>query len=133
MKDEYVFPAIFYYDDDGISIEFPDLPGCMPCAQSTEEAVKNAKEALGVHLYGMEKDNDDIPEPTDVKDIEVEEGGVLMLVDVYMPVVRDRINNKYVKKTLTLPYWLNAEAERNGVNFSGILQEALKKYLHIQK
>ena len=112
MKDEYVFPAIFYYDDDGISIEFPDLPGCMPCAQSTEEAVKNAKEALGVHLYGMEKDNDDIPEPTDVKDIEVEEGGVLMLVDVYMPVVRDRINNKYVKKTLTLPYWLNAEAER---------------------
>ena len=133
MKDEYVFPAIFYYDDDGISIEFPDLPGCMPCAQSTEEAVKNAKEALGVHLYGMEKDNDDIPEPTDVKDIEVEEGGVLMLVDVYMPVVRDRINNKYVKKTLTLPYWLNAEAERNGVNFSGILQEALKNYLHIQK
>lgn len=133
MKDEYVFPAIFYYDEDGISIEFPDLPGCMPCAQSTEEAVKNAKEALGVHLYGMEKDNDDIPEPTDVKDIEVEEGGVLMLVDVYMPVVRDRINNKYVKKTLTLPYWLNAEAERNGVNFSGVLQEALKKYLHIQK
>lgn len=133
MKDEYVFPAIFYYDDDGISIEFPDLPGCMPCAQSTEEAVKNAKEALGVHLYGMEKDNDDIPEPTDVKDIEVEEGGVLMLVDVYMPVVRDRINNKYVKKTLTLPYWLNAEAERNGVNFSGVLQEALKNYLHIQK
>lgn len=133
MKDEYVFPAIFYYDEDGISIEFPDLPGCMPCAQSTEEAVKNAKEALGVHLYGMEKDNDDIPEPTDVKDIEVEEGGVLMLVDVYMPVVRDRINNKYVKKTLTLPYWLNAEAERNGVNFSGVLQEALKNYLHIQK
>lgn len=133
MKDEYVFPAIFYYDEDGISIEFPDLPGCMPCAQSTEEAVKNAKEALGVHLYGMEKDNDDIPEPTDVKDIEVEEGGVLMLVDVYMPVVRNRINNKYVKKTLTLPYWLNAEAERNGVNFSGVLQEALKKYLHIQK
>lgn len=133
MKDEYVFPAIFYYDDDGISIEFPDLPGCMPCAQSTEEAVKNAKEALGVHLYGMEKDNDDIPDPTDVKDIDVEEGGVLMLVDVYMPVVRDRINNKYVKKTLTLPYWLNAEAERNGVNFSGVLQEALKNYLHIQK
>lgn len=133
MKDEYVFPAIFYYDDDGISIEFPDLPGCLPCAQSTEEAVKNAKEALGVHLYGMEKDGDIIPEPTDVKDIKVEEGGVLMLVDVYMPVVRDRINNKYVKKTLTLPYWLNAEAERNGVNFSGVLQEALKNYLHIQK
>lgn len=133
MKDEYVFPAIFYYDDDGISIEFPDLPGCLPCAQSTEEAVKNAKEALGVHLYGMEKDGDDIPEPTDVKDIKVEEGGALMLVDVYMPVVRDRINNKYVKKTLTLPYWLNAEAERNGVNFSGVLQEALKNYLHIQK
>lgn len=131
MKDRYVFPAIFYYAEDGISIEFPDLPGCLPCADTTEEAVRNAKEALGVHLYGMEKDGEAIPEASDVKNIRVENGGVLMLIEVFMPLVRDRINHKYVKKTLTIPYWLNAEAENQGVNFSGVLQDALKEYLHL--
>ena len=110
MKNEYTFPAIFYFDDDGISIEFPDLPGCLPCAHDTAEAVKNAKEALGLHLYGMEKDNEEIPEPSDIKNIKVEEGGVLMLVDVFMPAVRDRINNKFVKKTLSIPFWLHRGA-----------------------
>lgn len=131
MKDRYVFPAVFYYAEDGISIEFPDLPGCLPCADTTDEAVKNAKEALGVHLYGMEKDGEEIPEASDIKNIKVEDGGILMLVEVFMPLVRDRINNKYVKKTLTIPYWLNAEAENQGVNFSGVLQDALKEYLHL--
>ena len=73
----------------------------------------------------------EIPEPSDIKNIKVEEGGVLMLVDIFMPAVRDRINNKFVKKTLSIPFWLNAEAEKCNVNFSGILQEALKNYLHI--
>ena len=131
MKDRYVFPAVFYYAEDGISIEFPDLPGCLPCADTTDEAVKNAKEALGVHLYGMEKDGEEIPEASDIKNIKVEDGGILMLVEVFMLLVRDRINNKYVKKTLTIPYWLNAEAENQGVNFSGVLQDALKEYLHL--
>ena len=47
MKNYYAFPAFFYFDEDGISIEFPDLPGCLPCAQTQEEAFHNAKEALG--------------------------------------------------------------------------------------
>ncbi|MBP5212702.1 MAG: type II toxin-antitoxin system HicB family antitoxin [Pyramidobacter sp.] len=54
MKDTCIYPAIFDFADDGISIEFPDLPGCLPCAHSQEEAVKNAREALGLHLWGME-------------------------------------------------------------------------------
>ena len=93
--------------------------------------MKNAKEALGVHLYGMEKDGEEIPEASDIKNIKVEDGGILMLVEVFMPLVRDRINNKYVKKTLTIPYWLNAEAENQGDKFSGVLQDALKEYLHL--
>ena len=66
MKDIYIYPAILNYTDKGIAIEFPDLPGCLPCADTTEEAVKNAKEAMGLHLCGMEKDNDPIPKPTDI-------------------------------------------------------------------
>ena len=132
MKELYSYPAILYYDEDGISIEFPDLPGCLPCAKSTEEAIKNAKEALGLHLWSMERDNDEIPEPTDITKLTIEEKSIPLLVEVFMPPVRDRINNRVVKKTLTIPQWLNAEAERHGVNFSQVLQNGLKEYLRIE-
>lgn len=125
----YEFPAFFYFDEDGISIEFPDLPGCLPCAQTTEEAFRNAKEALGLHLFGMEQDGDAIPNPTSVKDLRPQAGAAVAMVEVFMPSVRDRINNKVVKKTLTLPAWLNREAEGANVNFSLVLQEGLKRYL----
>ena len=125
----YAFPAFFYYDEDGISIEFPDLPGCLPCAQTSEEAFRNAKEALGLHLFGMEQDGDTIPSPTPVKELRPDDGAAIAMVEVFMPSVRDRINKKTVKKTLTLPAWLNREAEAANVNFSLILQESLKQYL----
>lgn len=125
----YAYPAYFYYDNDGISIEFPDLPGCLPCAKTSEEAFRNAKEALGLHLYGMEKDGDEIPAPTPVRDLAPEDGGVVTLVEVCMPPVRDRLNNRVVKKTLTIPAWLNREAEAANVNFSQVLQDGLKNYL----
>ena len=57
-KDFYSYPAIFYYDEDGVSVEFPDLPGCLTCAHSTEEAFRCAREAMGLHLCGMEDDGD---------------------------------------------------------------------------
>ena len=129
FKSSYCFPAIFYFDDDGISIEFPDLPGCLPCAETEEEAFRNAKEALGLHLYGMEIDGDEIPAPSSVRDLRLGEGGVAVMVDVFMPPVRDRINRRAVKKTVTIPAWLNREAEAAGANFSLICQDALKSYL----
>ncbi len=131
MKNHYSFPAYFYFDEDGISIEFPDLPGCLPCADNQDDAFRNAKEALGVHLYGMEKDNDVIPEPTPVSQLTPDEGGVVVMVDVFMPVVRDRINNRSVNRTVTLPAWLNAAALECNINFSQILQDALKNQLNI--
>jgi predicted RNase H-like HicB family nuclease len=133
LKNTYTFPAVFDYADDGISIEFPDLPGCLPCAHSTEEAVKNAQSALGLHLWGMEKDDEEIPEPTDVRNLEHKENQAVMLVNVFMPATRDKINNQFVRKTLSIPAWLNSRAEQEQVNFSRILQEGLKEYLHIQE
>lgn len=128
----YAYPAFFYYDDDGISIEFPDLPGCLPCAETTEGAFRNAKEALGLHLFGMEQDGDAIPVPTPVKELTPESGGLVAMVDVFMPSIRDKINNKVVKKTLTIPAWLNREAEAANVNFSQVLQDGLRQYLGTQ-
>ena len=132
MKNTYIFPAILTYTDNGISIEFPDLPGCLPCADTTEEAARNAKEAMGLHLWGMEKDSDPIPEPTDIAKLAFSGGEIALLVEVFMPPIRERLNNRFVKKTLSIPQWLNAEAEQAGVNFSLILQNGLKEYLHLQ-
>lgn len=131
-KDRYIYPAIFEYAGDGISIEFPDLSGCLPCAQNTEEALKNAKEALGLHLYGMERDKDDIPEPTPINKLKAKKNQAVVLVEVWMPTIRDAIENRSVKKTLTIPKWLNDVAEENKVNFSHVLQEALKFRLGIK-
>ncbi|MCL2342317.1 MAG: type II toxin-antitoxin system HicB family antitoxin [Firmicutes bacterium] len=133
MKDAYIYPAILAYEEDGISIEFPDLPGCLPCADNTEEAVKNAREAMGLHLWGMERDGDKIPEPTKITDLKIEKGKIPLLVEVFIPTVRERLNNRFVKKTLSIPYWLNVEAEQAGVNFSQVLQNGLKEYLRISQ
>lgn len=125
MKDTYIFPAVLDFADDGISIEFPDLPGCLPCADTAENAVKNANEALKLHLFGMEEDNEEIPEPTPVNKIETRANQSILLVDVFMPPFREKMHTKFIKKTLSIPSWLNAEAEHRGVNFSQVLQNAL--------
>ena len=98
-KDRYVFPAIFDYGDDGISIEFPNLPGCLPCALSTDEAIKNAKEAMALHLWGMERDKDVISEPTSIDKLHIAPNQIPMLIEVYMPEYREAIENSSVKKT----------------------------------
>lgn len=85
-KDFYTFPAILSFDEDGITVEFPDLPGCLTCADNTEEAISRAKEALGLHIYGMEKDNELIPEPTHIKNLHLEAGQIPTLIHVVMPV-----------------------------------------------
>lgn len=125
MKDTYSYIAILEYADDGISISFPDLPGCLSCAYSTEEALKNAKEALGLHIWGLEQDDEPLPEPTQINKIQLPVNSVPLLVEVFMPPVRERINNRSVNRTVTLPAWLNAAALAKDVNFSKILQDAL--------
>lgn len=132
MKNKYLYPAIFHFADDGISVEFPDLPGCLTYGDDEEEAFKNAKEALELHMFGLEEDLEDIPEASHIKDIKLEENETLVFIDVWMIPVRDQLQNKAVKKTLTIPKWLNDVATENKVNFSLVLQGALKEYLGIK-
>lgn len=130
--DFYEYPAFFYCEEDGISIEFPDLPGCLSCADSMEEAFHCAKEALGLHLYGMEEDGDSIPEPSKVQSLHPEDGGIIVMIQTYMPYIRESAQPKFIKKTLTIPSWLNAAALENNVNFSQVLQAALIEKLHVR-
>jgi predicted RNase H-like HicB family nuclease len=128
-NDHYVFPAILYKDDNVTGVEFPDLPGCLTFGNNTSEALIMAKDALGGHLLTMEDINESIPLPTPFDEIKTKEGQAVFLVDVYLSILRDEEKNKSVKKTVTLPNWLNIAALNANVNFSSILQEALKSRL----
>lgn len=96
LKDKYSYIALFTYEDAGISIEFPDLPGCYPCADkdNTDEALKNAKEALGLHIWDMEQDHEIIPKLSAVTDLKLKPNQVSVLIEVFMPPFRERMNTK---------------------------------------
>ena len=134
LKNRYAYVAIFHYEEDGISIVFPDLPGCYPCAEkdNTEQAITNAKEALGLHIWGYEQDGEDLPNPTNIREIKCEDNEIPILIEVFMPAIREKVNTKFVKKTLSLPAWL-AKADEDGVNCSKVFQKALMEYLEVSE
>lgn len=131
MKDKYIYPAVFDYAEDGISIEFPDLPGCFSCADTDEQALLMAEEVLGLYMENLESDGETIPEPTVLKDLLVNGNQKTVLISVWMPLVRKAINNKSIKKSVTIPQWLDMMAREQDINFSYVLQEALKRELNI--
>lgn len=130
--DRYIYVAIFTKEDEYYNVSFPDLPGCYTYGKTIEEAYNMAKEALELHLYGMEEDGDCIPVPTVGESIIVNESNSFTtLIEAYMPLVRNQMLNKAVKKTLTIPKWLNDLAEEYKINFSQLLQDSLKNYLGV--
>ena len=132
--DRYIYPAIFTSGiKRGYTVNFPDLPGCITEGDDMVEALHMAKEALELHLYGMEEDEDSFPEPTAPENIKISGKSFISLIEVWMPVVRNEMENRAIKKTLTIPKWLNDIAEKNKVNFSQVLQTALKEYLGVIK
>lgn len=132
---KYIFPAVFDPNENGgFTITFPDLPGCVTEGDDLEESVLMAAEAMALHLYGMERDGDAIPQPSRPADVSLEDtdpGAFVTLIQARTEPIRDELQNRAVKKTLTIPQWLNDEAEEAGLNFSQTLQFALKEKLGI--
>lgn len=131
MKNEYIFPAIFIKDEFGFSIMFPDLPGCFSCADTLEKAFKSAKEAMQLHLYGMEKSGDEIPDPTPIFEINTESNEKAMLIEAWMPTFREQMTHQTIKRKISLPKWLDEMARHEKVNLSAFLEESLKKHLGV--
>ncbi len=127
----YRYIAVFAYYEDGISITFPDLPGCVSFGKDEDEAMKCAKEVLMLHLWGMEQDDMNIPAPSSLHSIELSKDEIPTMIEVFMPPFREKQNSRFVKKTLSIPYWLNLEAEHRGINFSKLLQNAIKQELKL--
>lgn len=122
---KYAYPAIFTPEEKGYSIVFPDLEGCYTCGDTLEEGLEMAQDALALVLYGYEKEERPIPTPSKMNNLSLKEQEFVNYVACDTMAYRKRFNNKAVKKTLTLPEWMNEEATAIGINFSQVLQEAL--------
>ena len=132
--DRYIYSALFEAGEEkGYTVTFPDLPGCITEGDNMEEALHMAKEVLELFMYSIEEDEGPIPEPSLPEKIIVPANTFVSLVEVWMPMVRDEMENRAIKKTLTIPKWLNDVAEKNKVNFSQVLQRALKDYLGVAR
>ncbi|MDR1965684.1 MAG: type II toxin-antitoxin system HicB family antitoxin [Synergistaceae bacterium] len=135
MKDRYIYPAAFFWDEDTAQygVYWPDLPGCVTVGADQAEALRMAKDAMALHLWGMEDDGDDIPAPTEIKGLDLQEGHIAVLVEAFMPPFRERMNNKAVTKAVTVPRWLDLEAKEARLNYSQILQDGLMERLGIRR
>lgn len=126
-----VYPAIFtHYFDNGeyYLVQFIDFEGCLTEAKDLNEAFYMAQDALGLYLDDFTK----LPAPTtDFSKFKLEENQFISYVNIDLDEYRKKYNNKAIKKTLTIPCWLNTLAEKENINFSQVLQEALKAKLNI--
>lgn len=113
--------------ENGYSVYFPDLPGCTSYGDTLSEAQKNAQDALGLHLYGMEKDGDTIPAASAVPKVDPETaaGYLVCPVTVFPSLVRDELDNRRVKTNVTIPAWVRELAQERGLNCSKLLEEAI--------
>ena len=122
------YPAIFTFESNQYWVEFIDLKGCFSTGTTLPEAIENSKEAMGLFL----EDLTEFPIcTTDIKSIKLEDNQIISFVSIDLEEHKRKYNNKSVKKTLSIPAWLNTIAEKENVNFSQILQTALKDYLKI--
>lgn len=123
-----VFPAIFTFDGKYYNVDFIDLKGCSTFGDSIQDAYLMAQDAMGLYLDNLTN----FPKPTlDLSNIILKKNQFISFVSIDMEDYRKKFNNKSIKKTLTIPEWLNYLSEKNNINFSQVLQEALKEKLGI--
>lgn len=117
----FVYPAIFHKEEDAYWVEFPDLEGCHTYGSSIEDTMQSAQESLSAYLLTLMEQGKSLAAPSDISSYHPSDGFTsLVSCDINQYKV-----TKAVKKTLTIPAWLNDRAVSMGLNFSKILQEAL--------
>ncbi len=127
------YPALFHKaEDGGFWISFPDFPECFTEGDDMKQAYEMTVEALGLALVNRKEEKEEIPDPSDLDKIQNEDG-TIVIVEFDMLEYQRKHNSKAVKKTLSIPEWLNEEAVSMGVNFSQVLQEALMSKLNISR
>jgi predicted RNase H-like HicB family nuclease len=128
---KYVYTAIFNPEGEAYNVHFPDLPGCHTCGDSLGDAIEMAQDALCLWLYHQEQEGRVIPDATNPQKIKTNGGDFATAISVDTDDYRRFYESKLIKKTLNIPSWLNAKAEAANVNFSQVLQKALKSELNL--
>lgn len=120
----YVYPAVFTPEENGqFSVNFPDLESCYTCGDNLVDALYMAEDVLAMTLVSYE--NNSTPIPTPSKKLSLEDGEFQNFIACDKDSYRKQNMNRAIKKTLTIPEWLNEKALAQGINFSQVLQEAL--------
>jgi predicted RNase H-like HicB family nuclease len=127
---KYVYPAVLYPDDGVVSVKVPDLPGCFTFGNDKAEALLMAKDAVEMWLWDAENNQEPIPTASDF--LNVETGEIFTLIAADTDEYRQANDTRAIKKTLSIPSWLNYKAEKANAPFSQILQQALKEYLRLE-
>ena len=129
---KYAYTAVFTAEEKGAySAHFPDLQGCYTSGDDMADAIYMAHDALNLTLYDLEQDRKEIPKASNPHDILVAGEQFTSVIAVDTETYRRFYENKSVKKTLTIPMWLNEQAEQANINFSQTLQKALKTELSL--
>ena len=128
MKSAY--PIIMTQGKEFIVVFIPDFD-INTQGKDVPDAIEMARDAIGLMGIDMQDDGEPLPEASNIADVQAPSGGIVSLVDVDFDEYRRKNDLRVVKKNCTIPSWLNYEAERAGVNFSAILQAALKRELNI--
>jgi predicted RNase H-like HicB family nuclease len=131
---KYAYTAVFTPEDNGqYSVDFPDLQRCYTSGDDMSDAIFMAQDVLNLTLYDLEQDKKPIPRASKPQEIKLTDEQFTSIIAVDTETYRRFYENKSVKKTLTIPMWLNERAEQANINFSGVLQSALKELLHIKE
>lgn len=130
---KYAYPAIFTpAEEGGFLVDFPDLEGCHTEGNNMAEAIYMAEDALALIIYGYESDNRQLPIPSSISKLSHGSNSFINYIACDTLKYRKMYNNKAVKKTLTIPEWLNEYAIASNINFSQLLQEALMNKIGIK-
>ena len=134
-----VYPVFFTKTDTVVLVEVPDLE-ILTEGTDMSDAIEMARDAIELKCVSMEDDGTEIPLPSEINDLDVnngifaeEDATVISFVDIDSGEYRRKIDKKTVRKNVTIPGWLNYEAEHAGINVSKVLQEALMKVLNVQR
>ena len=123
-----IYPAVFYPFSDGsggYTVEFPDLPGCVTEGNDLEEAFEMAIDAASGWVLDELEEGNEIPKASAYADVKPRENGQVNIVLLDMDKYAEQYGEKAVRKNVTIPAWLNTFAEKQKINFSQVLQEAL--------
>lgn len=125
MKKLSYFAILEKNNDGELWARFPDFDGCISYGKDIAEAIENSQEALSLHIYGMQKDNETIPEPS--KNVNAIQNEIVVLITVYPELFRMKMESKRVKVNCTIPQWIKTQAEEKNINFSKVLENALQE------